>query len=368
MKAIKYIIVSTVSLLALCACERKFEKTMVPAAETFKAPELYPVSDVVVDQNNNKTEDVVFHWKPADMGVAAEVEYSLYATATVGNQIEETLVGSTTNNSFALTKKDLNGLAVGPLKQPRNATSKISVYLVAALKGLNAGSVKSAPVSFSITTFDPPKDWIFLPGLYNNWGDNIEKPEWRVWEKEGGTGVYRTIVELTPMEDSDICPLKLYMDGKWLGISDGYTATWEGADYGDKDGNWGVKLPEKVNMIEFNKAKKQASRKYVGSVSLIGDFAPSNWSENVDFVYDHANNIWVSPEVTFEAGKEFLVRLGTSWDYKFGGGTEKSADIKGGVELEQSGSASNIKIPEAGTYVMTIYANRTPIVLVMTKK
>lgn len=368
MKALKYIIVSAVSLLALSACEREFEKTMVPEAGSFKAPVLYAMSDVVVDQNNNKSEEVVFHWKAADMGVPAEVEYSLFAVATAGDEFLETLVGSTTNTSFSIGKKELNGIVVGPLKQPRNVASEISVYLEASLKGLNAGTVTSAPIQFSVTTFDPPKDWVFFPGLYNSWGDNIEKPEWRVWEKEGGTGVYRTIVELTPMEDSNICPLKLYMDGKWLGAKDGYTATWEGADYGDKDGNWGVKTPELVNMIEFNKAKKQASRKYVGSVSLIGDFAPSNWSANVDLVYDHEKNIWVSPEVTFEAGKEFLIRLGTSWDYKFGGGTDKSADIEGGVELEQSGSASNIKIPEAGTYVMTIYANRTPIVLVMTKK
>jgi hypothetical protein len=49
-------------------------------------------------------------------------------------------------------------------------------------------------ISFDVTTFEAAKDWIFLPGVYNGWGDSNEKEEWKVWETDGGNKKYRTLV------------------------------------------------------------------------------------------------------------------------------------------------------------------------------
>lgn len=368
------------TVLSLCACEREFEKTTIADESKFVAPVLQPVSDVVVDANNNKVESVTFVWSPASFGVNTQIDYTVYAMSEVEEEEYEALLGSTSATSLSVTKEDLNSLAVSELALPRNATSSIEVWVLAKISGLATKEIESTnKITFDITTFDPPKDWVFFPGYYNSWGDNNDKEEWRVWEVEGGSGVYRTLVKLK--EDAantpGICPLKLYMNGAWLGGKDGYEATWEGWDYGDKDGNWGVPADEPINIIEFNKSKKTASRTHISGVGLIGSFAASNWEKDVFFEYDDKNNVWVTPEVTFAAGDEFLVRLNESWDGKFKhGGPLKATDVLKDAdgnpieayELVNDGSAENIAIPEAGTYVFKLYANRTPRVLVMEKK
>ena len=379
MKATKYIAMAA-AVLSLCACEREFVKTTIADESKFVAPVLQPVSDVVVDANNNKVESVTFVWSSASFGVSTQIEYNVYAMSEVEEEEHVALLGSTSATSLSVTKEDMNSLAVSELALPRNATSSIEVWVLAKISGLATKEIESTnKITFDITTFDPPKDWVFFPGYYNSWGDNNDKEEWRVWEVEGGSGVYRTLVKLK--EDADntpgICPLKLYMNGAWLGGKDGYEATWEGWDYGDKDGNWGVPADEPINIIEFNKSKKTASRTHISGVGLIGGFAASNWEKDVFFEYDDKNNVWVTPEVTFAAGDEFLVRLNESWDGKFKhGGPLKATDVLKDAdgnpieayELVNDGSAENIAIPEAGTYVMKLYANRTPRVLVIEKK
>lgn len=374
MNKIQHIFFTAAAVLALVSCEKEVVKTTIPSADRFTGPTLSELSDVIVDANNNKVEAVVFTWTPADMGVQTQIDYSLYVSYTgADGAAHEALLGTTPSLSLTVSKNDFNSLAVTDLAIPRNETGTLKAWVVATILGLNAGTVRSTnDITFDFTTFDPPKDWIFLPGYYNSWGDSNDKEEWRVWEVEGGTGIYRTVVKLA--EDATntpgICPLKLYMDGSWLGGADGYEATWEGWDYGDKDGNWGVPASEPINIIEFSKAKKTASRTPVSGVGLIGDFAPSNWGSDVFFDYDATKNVWVSPAVTFEAGKGFLIRLNESWDakFKYGGATKKSDAVEDGFELENDGNAANITIPEAGTWVMKIYFNRTPAVLVMEKQ
>lgn len=372
MKTNKYIAVVS-ALLALCACEREFVKTQIADESKFVAPVVQPMSDVQVNANNNKVESVVFIWSPADFGVHTQIDYSVMAQTTVDGKDYSALLGSTSATSLSLAKEDLNSLAVSDLSLPRNATSPMTVWVEAATSGLNAASIKSSNViSFNVTTYDPPKSWVFFPGYYNSWGDNNDKEPWRVWEVEGGSGVFRTLVQLK--EDADntpgICPLKLYMDGAWLGGKDGYEATWDGWDYGDKDGNWGVPADEPINIIEFNKNKKTASRTALPKgVGLIGSFAASGWGSDVKFQYDDQNNLWVIEEVALASGDEFLVHLNEAWDkFKYGGPLKASDAVPGGFDLVQGGDSANIPVTDGGTYKLILHANRTPMVLEMVKK
>lgn len=368
MKLTKYTAI-VAGLLALVSCEREFVKTQVADESQFVAPVLQPMSDVLVDANNNKVEAVTFVWSPASMGVSTQVEYSVYAK----NGEKQALLGSTYSTSLSVTKEDINSLAVGELEIPRNATGSVDAWVEAAITGFNTTVLKSTnTISFKITTFDPPKSWVFFPGYYNSWGDNNDKEPWRVWEVEGGSGVFRTLVQLK--EDADntpgICPLKLYMDGAWLGGKDGYEANWDGWDYGDKDGNWGVPADEPINIIEFNKNKKTASRTHLAAgVGLIGSFAASGWSSDVKFQYDDQNNLWVIEEVALAAGDEFLVHLNEAWDkFKYGGPLKASDAVEGGFDLVQGGDSANIPVTDGGTYKFILHANRTPMVLEMVKK
>lgn len=372
MKATKYIAIAA-AVLSLCACEREFVKTTIADESKFVAPVLQPVSDVVIDANNNKVESITFVWSPASFGVSSQIEYTVYAMPEVDEGDHLAQLGSTSTTSLSITKEDLNSLAVSDLALPRNAKSPIEVWVIAKVNGLGTGEIESQnKIVFNITTYDPPKSWVFFPGYYNSWGDNIDKEPWRVWEIEGGSGIFRTIVELKEDKDNTpgVCPLKLYMDGAWLGGKDGYVATWDKWDYGDSNGNWGVPAEEPINIIEFNKNKKSASRTHLAKgVGLIGSFAASGWSSDVKFQYDNTNNLWVIEEVALAAGDEFLVHLNEAWDkFKYGGPLKASDAVEGGFDLVQGGDSANIPVTDGGTYKLILHANRTPMVLEMVKK
>ena len=78
------------------------------------------------------------------------------------------------------------------------------------------------------------------------------------------------------------------------------------------------------------------------------------------------NNIWTGGPITFSDGNEFLIRFNHAWDKKLGTATKASDDVENGYELVEGGD--NMKVPEAGTYIMKIHGNRTPMVIVMEKQ
>ena len=158
MKVTKYIAMAA-TVLSLCACEREFVKTTVADESKFVAPVLQPVSDVVVDANNNKVESVTFVWSPASFGVSTQIDYNVYAMSVVEEDEYVALLGSTSATSLSVTKEDLNSLAVSDLALPRNATSELTVWVHAQVSGLRGNeTVSENKITFNITTFDPPKD------------------------------------------------------------------------------------------------------------------------------------------------------------------------------------------------------------------
>ena len=359
MKKITKWVLALSCLFALAGCSREFEKTMLSAPAAFKAPTLEAVSDVVVDRNNNKVEAVTFNWSPADFGAPTQIEYVLYLRS--GDQTGR--LGSSFTNSLSVSKGDINSLATADLKIAKNATAPVEAYLVASVYGTKSGSVESNTITFNVSTFDAPKDCIYMPGFYNGWVQ--EKTD--LWEIEGGSKIYRMLVKFAE-DDNGHAPFKLSIGGKWIGLNDGFTADWD-ADFGDKDGNLSVPVNELVNLVTVDVTKKLVSREHFTGMDIIGGFAASEgWTKYLDFDYDADANVWKTEPISFAAGDEFLIRLSHSWDYKFGNGSTPSSEVEGGFELEQSGSAANIVCAEAGTYVVKVYANHTPFVLVMDKQ
>ena len=313
---------------------------------------------MIVNAVNSKVEAVVFDWTPASFGADTQIDYSLY----LANGDKTVLAGQTYARSLSVSKADLNSFACSDLGILKNATAQVTAYLVASIYGTSVASVRSSnSIAFNITTFDAPKSSIFLPGFYNGW--NNSKGEF--WEMEGGSKIYRTLVKFT--EDATntpgFCPFKLYAGGSWLGYNDGYEPSW-GRIFENKDGNWAVPSTEPINFLTVNMSTKTATRVAVTSVGLIGSFAASNnWANDVLFDYDPAENVWKTAPIVLAATDEFLVRLNGSWDDKYGDGTVKSSAVEGGFELTEGGKAANIKSPGAGTYVVKLYGNRTPLVI-----
>jgi len=362
MKNIFKIAITVVAGFFLLSCEREFDKTELLPEAQFTAPTLQSIADVIVDANNNKVEAVTFNWSPASFGAPVQVKYELYLT--YGGV--DVLGGQSFTNSLTIGKGDLNSLACSSLGVSKNDTAELGAYLVASVYGTEAGTVRSSnTINFNITTFDAPKDCIYLPGHYQGWvADGTA-----FWEMEGGTKIYRILVALAA-NDNGYLPFKFYVNGAWQGLNDGWTADWD-ADFGDPDGNLTVPDNEPINFLTVDVNKKTVTRTAVSQVGLIGSFAESNaWANDVLFAYDPAENVWKTPVVTFTDSDEFLVRLNGSRDakWKHGDGSVKSSEVEGGYELVNDGEAANIKSPGAGSYIVKLYGNHTPLVIAYEKQ
>lgn len=363
MKKTIMLVLSLVAAFCFVACEREFEKSLIGTEAV--APVLENVSDQIVDALNSKAESVIFNWTPASFGAPTQIQYTLYMT---GEGADDVLIGQTFSTSVAVEKATINSGAVA-LGVDKNATGTVGAKVVAAVYTGSAKSFKqsatSNTISFKVTTFEAPKDFIFLPGHYNGWGDSNDQEKWRVWEMDGGSKIYRTLVQF---EEADyapgFCPFKLYAGGSWLGYNDGYEPAW-GRIYENNDGNWAVPASEPINFITVNMTTKKGTREAVSMVGLIGSFC--SWAEDqeISFSYDKAENVWVAGPVTFTASDEFLVRLNGNWDgeNKYGTATAICSDIPGGYELVNGAGAANIVAPGSGQYLVKIYANRTPLVI-----
>jgi hypothetical protein len=361
-KSIYIVLLAFAALFTFASCEREFSMKEVGTESV--APVLAAVSDQVIDANNSKAESVIFNWTPASFGAPVQVEYTLYLTREGASDY---LIAQTFSTAVAVEKATINSGAVA-LGIEKNGTGTVGAKVVADVYTGPGGSASFAmsntsnSISFDVTTFEAPKDWIFLPGVYNGWGDSNEKEEWKVWEMDGGSKVYRTLVQF---ESADwcvgFCPFKIFANGAWLGYNDGYEPAW-GRIYSNDDGNWAVPEAEPINFITVNMTTKKGTREAVSKVGIIGSFCDWADDKEVSFVYDKVNNVW-NADVTFSAGDTFLIRLNGDWGFKYGTATNPASGVPGGFELVEGSSSADIAAPGAGEYTVRLHANRTPLVI-----
>lgn len=347
------------------------DKTCLSDPSAFVAPQLVPVSDVIVDNTNNN-ESVTFNWTAADFGAPVQILYSLYFT--LGENTA--LAGTSYSNSLSMTKADINGIVVNSLKVKANEKADIGAYLEASVANTDVPAVKSAnSLAFNVQTFKAKLNYLFLCGQFQNSWDVANAPQF--WETGGGTKTYRILIDylagntITPGEDQGF---KVLTQREWAGDYWGYesgdgkglTPDWNCPENNDKNFQFGAGA-QSVYEITVNLKDKKINAASHLTVSLIGNFAESGWSTDVDFVYDCAENVWTAGPATFSGGNNgFLIRFDHAWTYKLGTATTASDDVEGGFELEEGGSDMNV--PGDGTYMMKLYGNRTPYVLVMEKQ
>lgn len=359
MKYIKYLTTLLVVLFAATACETDLETAQLSDPAEFKAPVLNNPGNVVVNASNLRTESVVFTCTPADFGVNVGIQYCLYFK--LGDL--EALVGRAYSPSISLTKLDLNGAVVNSLKVKANEAADIEAYMVASIGETEVKTASSNVVKFNVKTYEAPLRLLYVPGHYQGW----DPAKTWIYETGGGTNIYEGMFDF--IEDATNSPgfsgFKFNDTPDW-DTSWGFEHFSATSDFtSSNDGN--LMLPAGKWQISVNISAMSIEAKKVTKVGLLGAFGGWEAGE-VEFVYDAAKNVWVSPAVTFGAeGLDFLVRLNEDWNAgKYGDSGEKDPALNG-VKLT-TGGGNNIFVPEAGTYVMTLYADRTPYVLVMNKQ
>lgn len=375
----KYTKIASAVLAALClfACTKDpygttdIPKVSLSEASAFVAPELKPVGDVIVDANNNNVEAVTFNWTPASFGAPVQVAYSLYLSANG----KTALAGTSFSTSYTIAKSDLNGLVTNSLGVTPNDKAQVSAYLTAAVSGTTVQPVQSQSVSFNVQTYKANIRSLFICGQFENGWDVAAAPEF--WETDGGTNTYKILIDylaggtITPGEDQGF---KILTQRAWSGDFwgyDGLKPEWEVPENNDKNFQMGASA-KNLYLVTVTLAKSgdyagTISAEGIDALSLIGNFEESGWSKDVDLVYDYKENVWTAGPVTFSGGNNgFLIRYNHAWDRKLGTATKASDYVSGGFELVEGGADMNV--PGDGTYMMKIYANRTPFVIVMEKQ
>ena len=342
------------------------EETRLAPESQFVAPKLVSVSDITIDQNTTN-ETVAFAWEPADFGAPVQILYSLYLTLG-GNQV---LAGTSFGQSLSLTKADINGLVINSLGVKPNETADISAFLEAKIAETSVAPVRSAnTINFNVTTFKAKLTFLYICGQFQNGWDVEHAPQF--WETGGGTKVFKILIDylaggtITPGEDQGF---KILSQRAWAGDYwgyDGLKPSWNCPENNDGNFQFGASA-KPIYLLTVDLKEKTIDADGCEAISLIGNFAESGWSGDVDFVYDCVENVWTAGPATFSGGNNgFLIRYNHAWDKKLGTATKASDDVEGGFELEEGGSDMNV--PGDGTYIMKLYGNRTPFVLVMEKQ
>lgn len=362
MKLFKNIMLfATVALLA--SCETDVNTPQINNPETFVAPVIGNCGDVIVNADNSKTENVIFTWKPADFGQPVEVLYSVYLASGENSA----LLGTSSNGSLAVSKGDLNGVVINGLKAVANTTVDVTAYVTAKIAGTTDYEPIKSSLSngFKVTTFAAPVKNLFAVGYFNDWKEGAAV---EFWETSGGTNVYESLINFK--EDSaspGLSGFKILTERSWSGGNWGYSAFTVGENItSSSDGN--LVLPAGYWKISVNRAAMSIDAVEVSSVDILGTF--NSWNEtpaNTPLIYDAIANIWASAPVEFDANGEFLIRLNANWNNKYGSSGTASTIITGGMELV-TGGGSNIVVPEAGTYIIKLHANRTPYVVEVVKQ
>lgn len=358
MKLLKYMAAAAASVL-LASCTLDLPKTTLAAVEDRVAPVLNQMSDIVSDANTSKVEQVVFTWSAADFGAETQIEYSLMAK--IGEK--EALLGVSSDNRLVISKGDLVGVICNDLGGAKNDDVQVESFVRAGVYGTEeVETMKSNLISYSVYTYLPPKKQIWLPGKYQGWNQFGTV----VWEADAGSNKYKILVDVSNPDETPYYFKIVDEGGNWVGMNDGYAPEgWSVADPANGDGNFSVAADDPILWLTIDTKKKTVEKQSISKVAMIGAFNGWDEANEAVFTYDATDNVWVSPVVAFTGEAGWLVRLNKSWDYKFGSAVATD-EIEGGFEVTQGGS--DIPSPEAGNYIVKLYANRTPFVVVYEKQ
>ena len=352
MKNIKYMMILAVSLL-IASCTLNKEKTCLGSAESFVAPVLNPMADVLSDANTSSVEQVIYTWSDADFGADVSVLYSVYAVKGE----KKALVGQSYTTSLSIAKGDLVGVVFNDLGGAKNELVGVESYVEAKVNGATmVEPVVSNSVSYGVYTYLPAKKQIWLPGAYQNW----QQLGTTIWEYAAGTSQYKFLVNVSDGGEGPYYFTVVDEGKNWVGMNDGYEPDgWEVADPAQSDGNFSVTKEEPILYLTIDTKKKKVSKETITKVAMIGGF--NGWSDATEpeFTYDPAENVWVSPVIAFD-GSGWLVRLNGSWDWKYGSNVA-SSDIEGGFEITKGGS--DISGTPTGNYIVKLHTNRDPFVI-----
>ena len=365
MKLLKYITLFAVTALMAVSCKNDVEVRLINSPENFVAPVISSCSNVIVNADNSAAESVIFAWKPADFGLPLQILYSVY----LEKDNVSALMGTSYSTSFSISKGDLNGVVINGLGTAANETATVKAYVTAQIYGAD----EYAPISsersnsFTVSTFMAALKWYHLCGEFNSW-TIAEAPLF--WETAGGTNQYSCMVDFTIAGgngDATHSYFKVTAEQNWSADNWGYnhlTPSWDCPE--QNDGNLSVPLDEgNIFQITVNTSVMTIDKRNIGKyLGVIGSF--NSWDGDAPLNYNSLESAWMTEPLELAAGDEVKIRVDGGWTLNWGTDGTMSSIIAGGYEAVAGGD--NVKVAEAGTYIVKLHANRTPFVIELVKQ
>lgn len=361
MKAYKYLFLGVAATMMLASCENDMEQVQMGKAESFVAPVMNNVGNVIVNADNSDAETVVFSWSKADFGAPVQVSYSVY----VDYNGQSRLVGTTTSTLLAISKGDLNGVLMNELGVASNETANVTAHVTAKVAGTDQYEtlISNSSAAFDVTTFEAALKWYYCCGNFSGSWDISNAPQ--IFETKGGSNTYSAMMDFND-GGAALSYFKITELRSWSGANWGFnhlTPGWGNLDPDQGDSNLSIDISAKtIWTITVKTATMTIDAEPVGNtISLIGGY--NGWGADDLFEYDYATNTWVAGPIDFSEDTEVKARLDKDWGKSWGQTGKMSSAIPGGYELTTD-NGGNIAVP-AGTHTIRIHANRVPYVLVI---
>ena len=355
----KSVLLLGAAALCLWSCEIQFDKQQLTTPDKYVAANFQTPGNVNITESSLGN-DVTFQWSAAQFGAPTQIQYSVF----IVNGSKKALVGVTYDTSLTISQEDLNGLLLNDLGLTPSESSSISAYVEAEVYSvygsLSGDPVVSNTVSFSVVPYLPPITSVYLPGVASRWDFSAA-----AWETSPGSQTYTSIVNLGTYNQFKVTDSPDWNHGNWgreyfTGRCTGVTSAGGNITVDSMDN------PIKVITVAPKKSRPTVSvtAPYT-AFSAIGTIGGTGWNKDFDFTYDRANDVWKTEPVAFTASSEWKIRASHAWSESWGGGTKASNYVPGGFEVS---GGNNMKPGIEGTYVIKLYLNRTPWVVVYEKQ
>jgi hypothetical protein len=323
----KILLMSCVGLLLVSSCKK--DETKVVAIQNVKPGQLNAsATAMVLTKADAEKPAITFNFAKPDFGFNAAVTNTLQLDVKGNNFSKAKEVAF---DAGVLTKTfstiDFNALLLS-MMLPTGVNTQIEARLKSQFTGTSESPVYSSIVNLTVNPY-ALISFLYAPGAYQGWNPSTADS----LRSATSNGIYTGILSFTPGN----LGFKVLTKKAWgppeygKGTGAGTIAIGGGDLFAPSAGTFDVTVNTNDNTILF-----------VPLVwSLIGNApAGSNWSNDVDMVYNSANQTW-SVTSTMAVG-EFKFRKNHDWGTNFG---DKTGDF-----ILDTENDNNIRITSAGSY------------------
>ncbi|MDH0673253.1 SusE domain-containing protein [Empedobacter sp. GD03861] len=337
---LKYISIALIGSIAITSCSEDDDLLTVNPSD-YQAPELVTPNDnaqfILTEEHQDSI--ITFSWNKAEYGLDVVPKYSLeFTTKDDSNFANATvLIGNSTTTEFQISFKDLNNKVIDLGVEPN--VEQDYIYRVKSELGTQqAEPLVSAVKTITITAYptDLSTNWGVV-GSITNWADNQDIPFWKSEETN-------VLVAYINVEEAN-AEIKFRQNGSWdvnFGSNNPTTAS-DGTVSGSLDaGGNNIKIP---NIGRYKVTFNQSDSTFkieAFTWGVIGDATPLGWDADTALNYDGTIDSWTAT-IELKVG-EFKFRQNKSWDVNYGDSGTPGVLKSGG---------DNIKVTEAGTYIVT---------------